>query len=400
MKREPIVTRNFVVCWTLMFFNAMFFFVMFTGMTSYSENGLGLAGASAGLLTSALIVGDLAARMLCASRVDRWGKRRAMAVGMAAAAVVTPLYFVVTEPFALAAVRVVQGFAYGLAGTAINAAVVEGLPASRRGEGIGYFSLSFTISSAIGPFLTLWLLRNGSYESLFVLATVFASVTALLSLLMRDDRAEFASEPKGSRTSVRDFVEPSAVPLSMVGFLFFFAYSGVLTFTSLYGEDIGLEDVATFFFVFISIGTLVSRLFLGRLYDDHGENVALLPFFLVGIVGFFLYAEASEGWHLVVAGVFLGFLMAQLSSVVQSVIVRDAPRSRYSVAISTFNIFLDLSYCIGPMLHGALKDALGFHGNFLLMTAIAVVDLVLYLAVHGARRKGRPTGSTRTKGSR
>ena len=134
MKREPIVTRNFVVCWTLMFFNAMFFFAMFTGMTSYSENGLGLAGASAGLLTSALIVGDLAARMLCASRVDRWGKRRAVAVGMAAAAIVTPLYFVVTEPFALAAVRIVQGFAYGLAGTAINAAVVEGLPASRRGE--------------------------------------------------------------------------------------------------------------------------------------------------------------------------------------------------------------------------------------------------------------------------
>jgi MFS family permease len=391
MKKEPVVTRNFAVCWAVMFFTAMFFFMMFTGMASYSENGLGLTGAAAGLLTSALIIGDLAARILCASRVDRWGKGRVAAAGMAMAAAVTPLYFVTGNPIALAAIRIVQGFVYGLAGTAINAAVVEGLPASRRGEGIGYFSLSFTISSAIGPFLCMWLLENGTYGDMFTLATVFAAAAAAIALGMRDDRSEFGSAPARSGISVRDFIEPSAVPLALVGFLFFFAYSGVLTFTSLYGEDIGMEEIATFFFVFVSVGTLVSRIFLGRIYDSRGENAALLPFFLLGIIGFFLYAEASEGWHLVFAGIFLGFLMAQLSSVVQSVVVRKAPKSRYSVAISTFNVFLDLSYCVGPMLHGALKDALGFRGNFLLMAAIAIADMALYIAVHGARSRGRPS---------
>ena len=396
MKGEPIATRNFVVCWVVMFFTAMFFFMMFTGMASYSENGLGLTGAAAGLLTSALIIGDLAARVLCASKVDRWGKRRVAAIGMALAAAITPLYFVIGNPVALAAIRIAQGFSYGLAGTAVNAAIAEGLPASRRGEGIGYFSLSFTISSAIGPFLCMWLLENGSYEGIFALATAFAAVSAAAAAGMADDRAEFASMPKHSGISAKDFLEPSAIPLSMVGFLFFFAYSGILTFTSLYGDAIGMAGIATFFFVFVSLGTLVSRMFLGRIYDSYGENAALLPFFLLGIAGFFLYAGASDGWHLAVSGVLLGFLMAQLSSVIQSVVVRKAPKSRYSVAISTFNVFLDLSYCVGPMLHGALKDALGFRGNFMLMAAIVIIDMILYIAVHGARSKGRPVEGSRS----
>lgn len=41
---------------------------------------------------------------------------------------------------------------YGMASTVIATTVASIVPESRRGEGIGYFTLSITLGSAIGPF--------------------------------------------------------------------------------------------------------------------------------------------------------------------------------------------------------------------------------------------------------
>ena len=46
----------------------------------------------------------------------------------------------------------VQGMTYGMASTVIATTVASIVPESRRGEGIGYFTLSITLGSAIGPF--------------------------------------------------------------------------------------------------------------------------------------------------------------------------------------------------------------------------------------------------------
>lgn len=390
MAEVRIFTRNFAASCVVCVFLTMFFFMFFTGMTTYAEDALGESGTVSGLLASSLIFGDLAARMYSGGRVDRWGKRNTAIVGMAVSAVLCAAYFVTENVPALMLVRTVQGFAYGCAANAVAAAVVEDLPPERRGRGIGYYSLSYTLSSAIGPFLCIWLLNNGTYDAIFAWGAAFAAVSSVCALLMTDDRARYADAPAARGLSLRDCVEPSAVPLAIVCFLFFFAYSGILTYTPMYGEDIGLEDYATFFFVFVSTGSLTSRLFLGRIYDDYGENAGLLPFFVLGIVGFLMYSLADAGWQLVVSGILVGLLMAQISSVLQSVMVRRAPKARYAVAVSTYSVALDLSYCVGPMLHGTIKDAFGFQGNFLIMTALIVLDLAVYLAVHGIRVHRHP----------
>lgn len=53
----------------------------------------------------------------------------------------------------LCTLRFVQGMTYGMASTVIATTVASIVPESRRGEGIGYFTLSITLGSAIGPFL-------------------------------------------------------------------------------------------------------------------------------------------------------------------------------------------------------------------------------------------------------
>ena len=79
----------------------------------------------------------------------------------------------------------------------------------------------------------------------------------------------------------------------------------------------------------------------------------------------------------------IGIMIAMLSSVAQAVIIRRAPKERYGVAVSTYNVFVDLSYAIGPVVNGFVIGAVGYGGNYVLMAFIGVAGLVLYLLLHG-----------------
>lgn len=50
--------------------------------------------------------------------------------------------------------------AFAVASTAAMALAQSLIPASRRAEGTGYFTLSLTIATAIGPFVALLLVRG------------------------------------------------------------------------------------------------------------------------------------------------------------------------------------------------------------------------------------------------
>lgn len=66
--------------------------------------------------------------------------------------------------------RLIQGIAVGIAGTATGTIIAQILPQSRKGEWIGFFSLSAILSTAIGPFFGILLIKveNGFFW-LFIL---------------------------------------------------------------------------------------------------------------------------------------------------------------------------------------------------------------------------------------
>ena len=174
-----------------------------------------------------------------------------------------------------------------------------------------------------------------------------------------------------------------------MAFVFFFSYSGVLSFISPYGEAIGLHSYAVYFFVVLSAGTMICRLFLSRIYDSKGENVALLPMFVLFIAGMAILSTVTNGWVMLAAGFMMGFNIAQLNSVGQAVLVREAPVERIAASISMFSVFIDLAYALGPVANGQLIGDVGYRANFLIMTGLAVVSLIMYLTLHGMRHRGQ-----------
>ena len=78
------------------------------------------------------------------------------------------------------ATRFLNGFATGLISTALNTLATISVPENRRGEGISYFSLSFVLGSAVGPFLGFLLAGSISYRMMLLLVAGMVLIVALM----------------------------------------------------------------------------------------------------------------------------------------------------------------------------------------------------------------------------
>ena len=389
--KEKVLTRGLVLCTVCALFYSMMFFMFFTGISSYSDDFFGTSSTVAGIVVSTFVIGDLLARGYFGRRMNLVGKKRLSVIALGICTAVSASYLVVDSLAVFIVIRIVQGFCYGAASSAVNTLVTEQLPASRRGEGLGYFMLSMSLGSAIGPFLCMWLLNNVSYDSVFIVGTVFSLLALVMVLGVSEVRREYTPEEIADMRSIKlsNYYEKAALPVSIVCFVLFFSYSGVLSFMSPYGTEIGMETAASVFFIFISTTTLISRLFLCKITDTRGDNMAIIPFFLLFVAGYFMLATAETPAVLLAAGLLMGFNIAQYVSVGQAAAVRNSPKERYGVAVSTFSIFLDLSYVAGPMVHGFLIGELGYRDDFLIMACVSGLALIMYVFLHGIREHHR-----------
>ena len=138
-------------------------------------------------------------------------------------------------------------------------------------------------------------------------------------------------------------------------------------------------------------------LFLCRIADTRGDNVAAIPFFLMFIAGYFMLALTETSEMMLIAGFLMGFNIAQYIAVGQAAAVRRTEKERYGVAISTFNIFLDISYVLGPILHGCFIGEFGYREDFLIMSCVSAVAFVLFIVLHGIPEHRRRSSGMRIR---
>lgn len=154
-------------------------------MTAYALTVYEAPAAVAAFCASAFIVGTLFSRFTAAPLMEHFGRMPLLIVGCIAEVALTALYLL-NEPIgALIGVRLVHGFAYGVCSTTIATVITSVVPPERKGEGIGYFMLSITLGSAIGPFAGIFLANNFGYPVVFTVASVLVAASIPAALLMR-----------------------------------------------------------------------------------------------------------------------------------------------------------------------------------------------------------------------
>lgn len=379
-------TKDFILTSSVNFFLVLIFYLLMVTIALYAGDTYGASTSEAGLVTGIFIIGVLAGRLMIGRFLDRIGRKRTMVIGLALFTLTTFFYFLeLGLPF-LMFNRFLHGMMLGFAATAAGTIVAQIIPASRKGEGIGYFSLSNTLATAIGPFIGLYMNQHASYDILFALCLACGAASLALSFLVTVPPVEALpakDEIKGFKLS--HFVEPKAVPITMIIFIAAFCYASVLSFISFYAVERGLVEAASFFFIVYSIAILFSRPFTGRLMDAKGANYVMYPAFFIFAAGLLLLSTAETTFPFLLSGFLIGLGFGNMQSTSQAVAIKLTPPHRMGLATSTFFIFMDAGLGFGPYLLGFIIAMTGYSTMYAILGGVVAAVSILYYFLHGKK---------------
>ena len=185
MQKARLFTKDFMLDASISLCCSLNYFTLLINMVGFASVTFGATEAEAGLAAGLYVIGGLLSRIFLGKYIELVGRKRMLIIALAAALVMSCTYFFVSSLMMLYVIRMLHGLCYGLSSSCTGDIIAKILPAERRGEGLGYFYLSVTIATAIGPFLGMAFGRDGNYDMVFSVGLVMYSLALLLSLCPR-----------------------------------------------------------------------------------------------------------------------------------------------------------------------------------------------------------------------
>lgn len=392
MKGERIFTRDFTLDMMISLCCSLNYFTLLINITGFAAFRFGSDTAIGGTAAGIYVIGGLLSRIVAGKYIEMVGRKKMLLIGLSFALVMSTTYFFVSSIAMLMAIRFLHGMSYGISSTCTSDIVAKLLPQSRRGEGLGYFFLSITIACAIGPLLGMTLGSSQNYDAVFFVGLVMYSLALVMALILRVPEETLTEEQirEAKSFTLNSMFQRSALPLALTVMVFYFSYSGVLAFIASYSQEIGLVETATYFYLSVAAGTLLSRIYAGRIYDEKGPNKVIIPAYVGFIVGMTIFATTSDSLLFLFSGFIIGIGVSIVFSICQSIVVSRTPPRRYGVTTSTFSALNDLGTGLGPSILGILIAAVGFRDMYLVCAFIAFASFLMYWGIHGMRHGHLP----------
>ena len=194
MKKESIFTPTFVINTLISFLFYIVFYVLTSSIGTYALQQLHQSTVVSLSLSSVFVIGALIGRVWTGINITRIGMKRLLYIGGLIFLVLTFGYYLTTNIPLLFLIRVIQGAGFGIGATASGTIAGHVVPASRRGEGIGYYALSVTLAAAVGPALSIMIYSSLGFGSLLGIALGLLVITFILIFFVRVK--EFSAEER------------------------------------------------------------------------------------------------------------------------------------------------------------------------------------------------------------
>lgn len=325
-----------------------------------------------GIVASAFMFSAVILRPLSGLAVDRLGRKTVLIASVALFAVagaILPLGLAIPG---LIGVRILQGIAWSGVPPATNTIMSELIPASRRGEGLGYTSTTRNFGIALGPAIGLYLAEDIGYSAAFALSVVLA--IAALGVASRV-HSPFVPLAGAKLWSVRGLIETRALLPASISALMNFVVSGMITFVPLDAQERNIGSAITFF-VAIAILLMIIRPVVGGLSDRLPRRGSLLipGLVFVGLSALVL-AFTETVWTLPLAALFWAMGFGTTQPILRAMILDRVPRNRWGSANATNMMLYDTGHAMGPLVLGFLAK------RFALATTFGFSALAPFIAI-------------------
>ncbi len=359
------------------------------------EEDIGLTATSLGIVTAAFFLTASITSTPLGRLVEKIGWRSAMRINCLVSAVVIVLIaFVVHSPWALGALLMVSGAAYGLTNPAANESLAHGSPPGRRGVVFGLKHAGIPASTlAAGAAVPLLVLTLG-WRPTFGMLSALALVAWLL----------IAREPEDQRRTDRIGVDKptdSLPPLSQGQLVTLAIGSSFATWTAVFlgsflvaaAIDVSLtqSQAGTLLFAASAV-SITARVTYGLLADRRAVTGFAWVSLIMGTGAVALVVVAGGRGPLFVVGVLIAFALGWgwPGLMTYAVVNANARTAASSSSVTQAGIFVGAG--LGPIVLGAIVDTWSFRAAWLIAAALLAVASTVVMSVAITRhRLERPT---------
>ncbi|WP_426704706.1 MFS transporter [Staphylococcus shinii] len=388
---DKLWSKDFISITIVNFLMYFIHYTLIVTVTIFTIDKYHASESMGGLAAGIFIIGMLFGRLASGRVIDNLQPKKVLLFGIIFSIITVGLYFAIHSLLILMIVRLLHGIAFGLSSTATGTISSRIIPEKRKGEGIGYYALSVTTASAIGPFCGIILNQQFGFQSIFIVSLIVIVVALIVSLLIKGlPKVSVQTSNTEKITGVAAYIQKEALPISFVIIFVGIAYSSVLSFLTVYTEQINLATASSFFFVVYAVSTFVTRPFTGKIYDNYGENKVMYPVLISFTFGLILLSLIHTSILLLIAAIFIGIGYGTIIPTAQAIAIQQSPTDKIGLATSTFYMFADFGAGIGPFVLGVVIPLMGYRNLYLTMSILVIVSIILYYFMHGKQRARQP----------
>lgn len=334
---------------------------------------LGGDALTIGLATALFSVASIVSRPFVGWLIDTRGRRTILVLGLVGMALI-PMGYFVSAGIALAVLlRTIHGMFHAASSNASSTWVTDIIPHSRMGEGLGMYGLSMAISTAVAPALGLAVMNAWGFRPLFAIAALVALAALLIGIGIRSRNYTMSEAP----LRLSELFEPMSLPAAVTQFFFMMAYGVIEVYVAIYAASCGLPG-GGLYFVFIALGTVATRILLGRAIDKYGEARLVYSGNAAIMAGILLLVFAHNLPCYLISALLLGYSFGAVQPSLQTMAMHAVATERRGAASSTFFVAFDFGIALGGFLAGLLVKNLSYDAMFLWMIVPCILSWGYY----------------------
>ena len=384
--KDRLWTRDYIFVCISAFMMSFSFFILVPTLPLYLKDTFGISQALVGVVLLCYVIAVLSVRPLAGFVADTLPRKSVYLASYALFVSSFLGYFFITQTLALfILLRIFHGFSFGMLTTAGNTLVIDVMPSSRRGEGLGYYGVTNNLAMAFGPMAGLFVIASGNYTLLFLTSLVTGSVGLILASLVRAPRKIL--EKTEFKLSADRFFLKEGLRACFAFFLLAMPYGMTTSYMALYAREVGITHNAGLFFTVMAAGLISSRLHSGKRVDRGfvTETIRLgICIAFIGAVGEALLSSVAS-WSISAAYVtyfltafLFGYGYGTMFPAYNTLFINLAPNSRRATANATYLTGWDVGIGGGMLVGGMISES-GYLYCYVLGAVFVVIALLFFV---------------------
>lgn len=385
---DKLWTRDYIFVCVAAFLMSFSFFILVPTLPLYLADTFGIGPAMVGFVLSCYVIAVLCIRPMTGFVADALPRKRVYIVAYAIFALSFTGYFFITQSLVLfILLRIFHGFSFGMLTTAGNTLVIDVMPSSRRGEGLGYYGVTNNLAMAFGPMVGLFVISLGDYNLLFATSLVTGTIGLILGSLVRAPKKPI--EKTEFKLSADRFFLKEGIRACIAFMLLAIPYGMTTSYMALYAKESGISHNAGLFFTVMAAGLIASRLNSGKQVDKGFVTETIRRGICIAFVGALGEALLSTAGGLGVMAAYItyfltaflfGYGYGTMFPAYNTLFINLAPNSRRATANATYLTGWDVGIGAGMLIGGAISEY-GYTYCYVLGAGLVIVALFIFVRV-------------------